>query len=282
VTPNPSATLAEALASAGQPAFVLDLRNLPSQGPVFRWFSAPQGSLQTGAVFSSDDGERSVIGQKISEQFDGLVYIEKTTAALRMPGDRVMAATATSCGRLRLHASHIVVRLDPSDRLPCTSWLWRPDSSSRSPYARKIRATNRPSSGCRRRRAGLCLGQSGQRWAELINEKAAGAFRSKANIQAPFSPDAIPDVNLAHSGMAPPTSPSAPHLHGQGNCRARGLRTAVARCGTTRTGGTCRRGAVARARSARGDHAGVVVLAVAPLGDRVVATAGMRCAFPPT
>ena len=79
VAADPSATLAEALASAMVPIGLLDLRKLPPSGPAFTWFHEKQGSFQVGANFA--DTYSSVVPQRITQHYDVLLFIEETSAA---------------------------------------------------------------------------------------------------------------------------------------------------------------------------------------------------------
>jgi len=90
-----------------------------------------------------------------------------------------MARPPPSCGRLQLACLAHRRRLDPSDRLPCTSWLWR-----RLLIAQSIRAEDKsdkpPELRLSTRRGRPLLGQSGPAVGRAHHEKAAGAFESKA------------------------------------------------------------------------------------------------------
>ena len=81
VKPMPSATLDEALQSAGFPVLALDLRAIPASGPVRAWFDGPQGTFGTGAVFSDGGEARAIIPTRVLEAYDGLFFISHTTAA---------------------------------------------------------------------------------------------------------------------------------------------------------------------------------------------------------
>lgn len=80
--PLQSATFDEALQSTGFPLLALDLRALPALGPVRAWFDAPQGTFNTGAVFSDawwDDD--ATTPTHFLEIYDGLFFVARTTAA---------------------------------------------------------------------------------------------------------------------------------------------------------------------------------------------------------
>ncbi len=80
VTPQPSATLTDALATAG-PLFGLDLRRVPKTGAVRSWFSRAQGALDFGAVFDAASPEAFVEKAEVLPRYDALFFVEKTTAA---------------------------------------------------------------------------------------------------------------------------------------------------------------------------------------------------------
>lgn len=88
VKPNPKATLSKALASAGWPILALDLRKVPATGPVHDWFAQAQGHLDCGSVFSTEWEDHSIAKLKILDHFDGLFFMEKTTAARPNPSGR--------------------------------------------------------------------------------------------------------------------------------------------------------------------------------------------------
>ncbi|HJV88982.1 MAG TPA: erythromycin esterase family protein [Holophagaceae bacterium] len=88
VAPQPKASLAEALASAGRPLMVLDLRRLPARGPVRDWFDSPQGFLDFGAMFNEEHPEAYVASQVVDREFDALIYVDTTTTARPNGGRR--------------------------------------------------------------------------------------------------------------------------------------------------------------------------------------------------
>ena len=83
VEQTPAATLTEALASANSPIAVVDLRTLPRDGPVARWFADPQTTRQAGAVFAPTDN--SILPERFAQSYDALVFIESTTRARANP-----------------------------------------------------------------------------------------------------------------------------------------------------------------------------------------------------
>jgi erythromycin esterase-like protein len=82
IGPAPDGSLDHALASAGLPLFALDLRQLPAQGPVARWFAQPRASRNIGAVYGGGQpAEWSVATQRWQDAFDVILFVSKTTAA---------------------------------------------------------------------------------------------------------------------------------------------------------------------------------------------------------
>jgi erythromycin esterase len=83
VKPLPIGSLDRTLASAGIPLFALDLRNLPKDGPVARWFAEPHDMRNIGGVYS-EKGENApdpIASTVWPEAFDVIMFDEKTTAS---------------------------------------------------------------------------------------------------------------------------------------------------------------------------------------------------------
>ena len=83
VKPLPIGSLDRTLASAGIPLFALDLRNLPKDGPVARWFAKPHDMRNIGGVYS-EKGENApdpIASTVWPEAFDVIMFVEKTTAS---------------------------------------------------------------------------------------------------------------------------------------------------------------------------------------------------------
>jgi erythromycin esterase-like protein len=86
VGPAPEGSLDHALASAGLPLFALDLRDLPTQGPVARWFAEPRPSRNIGAVYGgSQPAQWSIATQRWQEVFDVILFVNRTTASRGNP-----------------------------------------------------------------------------------------------------------------------------------------------------------------------------------------------------
>ncbi|MGO9126637.1 MAG: erythromycin esterase family protein [Terriglobales bacterium] len=83
VKPLPEDSLDRTLASAGIPLFVLDLRDLPKDGPVARWFAEPHDMRNIGGVYSENGANApDPIARTVwPEAFDVIVFVEKTTAS---------------------------------------------------------------------------------------------------------------------------------------------------------------------------------------------------------
>jgi len=87
VGPLPEDSFDRALASAGIPLFVLDLRQVPKSGPVADWFVRAHKMRSIGAVYSEKDAGSPMF---ISEErwphdYDAIVFVEKTTASRGIP-----------------------------------------------------------------------------------------------------------------------------------------------------------------------------------------------------
>lgn len=81
VKPAVEGGLDDALASAGLSMFALDLRKVPSQGPVRKWFQEPHKAWSIGAMFTDRMAERFQYDFRILEDFDALLFVAKTSAA---------------------------------------------------------------------------------------------------------------------------------------------------------------------------------------------------------
>ena len=68
------------LASTGLPLFLVDLRKAPRSGPVAAWLAQDQRSRQVGSIYS-DDWERTYRRLHVTQSFDLLLFVERTSAA---------------------------------------------------------------------------------------------------------------------------------------------------------------------------------------------------------
>jgi erythromycin esterase-like protein len=80
VPPARAETLDGTLASAGIPLFALDLRGAPA------WFDQPRGSRQIGAMYPEGEPYALVVDLVPKQTFDGLLFVDTTTAARKNPG----------------------------------------------------------------------------------------------------------------------------------------------------------------------------------------------------
>ena len=79
VGPAPEETIGATFSRTGHPIFALDLRNLPDEGVVGKWFSRPHPMRQIGAVFFSEDRMLSPI--VLQQNFDAVIFVDRTTRA---------------------------------------------------------------------------------------------------------------------------------------------------------------------------------------------------------
>jgi hypothetical protein len=118
----------------------------------------------------------------------------------------------------------------------------------------------------------FALGKAGERWAALLND---GSARRSKVVPYPGATldarDALREFGALRDGAADMAVGSA--LAWSAQLPVFGVYgLAVDRAGAARAGGTRARACGARARRRRAAAAGVVVVAVAPLGDRAIAT----------
>ncbi|MGH8248661.1 MAG: erythromycin esterase family protein, partial [Gammaproteobacteria bacterium] len=86
VPPAPPASLDATLAATGIPLFALDLRKAPKSGPVAAWLIESHKTRSIGAVYAEDTPHGYMSDLKALDNFDALLFIEKTTAARKNPG----------------------------------------------------------------------------------------------------------------------------------------------------------------------------------------------------
>jgi hypothetical protein len=86
VAPAPPGSLDATLAASGLPVLALDLRRIPVTGPVARWWNEPHRTRSIGAVYCEAAAETYLQAIKAPECFDAILFVERTTAALKNPG----------------------------------------------------------------------------------------------------------------------------------------------------------------------------------------------------
>jgi erythromycin esterase len=85
VSPAPFGTLDATLAETGIPIFALDLRSAPRGGSVAAWLRQPHQTRSIGAAYSENSATNYWSALKAAENFDVLLFVEKTTAARKNP-----------------------------------------------------------------------------------------------------------------------------------------------------------------------------------------------------
>jgi len=78
-------TLDAALAATQYPFLALDLRGRPKAGPVKRWLESPQGTWRIGSAFSPDRKRDFIEKASITEAYDALLFVNRTTHARPVP-----------------------------------------------------------------------------------------------------------------------------------------------------------------------------------------------------
>ena len=81
VNPASEGSLDAMLASAGLQMAAIDLRALPTDGPVAKWFSEPKATRSIGAGYGERFAANFVAQQVTPKIYDALLFVEKTTAA---------------------------------------------------------------------------------------------------------------------------------------------------------------------------------------------------------
>ena len=75
------------LASAGLQMAAIDLRALPADGPVAKWFGEPKATRSIGAGYGEQFAANFLAQQVMPKIYDALLFVEKTTAA--RPVDKI-------------------------------------------------------------------------------------------------------------------------------------------------------------------------------------------------
>lgn len=84
VAPAPDGSLDQTLARTGLPIVALDLRTIPSEGPVARWFAEPHRMRGIGAVYNPAYDKSYCPMVTVTRGFDALLFVESTSAALQV------------------------------------------------------------------------------------------------------------------------------------------------------------------------------------------------------
>lgn len=87
VEPAPEGSLDAMLAATRLPVAVFDLRRLPRQGPVARWFGEPRATRSIGAGYGEHSAANFLDMQVAPKGYDAILFVEKTTAARPLPRD---------------------------------------------------------------------------------------------------------------------------------------------------------------------------------------------------
>jgi erythromycin esterase len=81
VDPAPDGSLDATLASAGLSIAAIDLRRLPKEGEVAKWFSEPRATRIIGAGYGEKFAAGFLDRQVAPQIYDAILFVEKTTAA---------------------------------------------------------------------------------------------------------------------------------------------------------------------------------------------------------
>jgi erythromycin esterase len=85
VGPAPDGFVDAALAGTGIPLFALDLGRVPADSPVSRWMAGKPSQRTIGAVFALKDELKYALPADPRDNFDVLVFVERTTTARGNP-----------------------------------------------------------------------------------------------------------------------------------------------------------------------------------------------------
>lgn len=85
VDPAPEGSLDAMLASAGLRIAAIDLRALPKEGEVAKWFKEPRATRNIGSGYGEQFAAGFLGKQVTAKSYDALLFVEKTTAARPLP-----------------------------------------------------------------------------------------------------------------------------------------------------------------------------------------------------
>jgi erythromycin esterase len=75
----PESNASVAFSRTGKPLLVLDLRALPTHGPVPEWFATPHPVREIGAVYTSEKAMTTMM--VLPALYDAVIYVDRTTRA---------------------------------------------------------------------------------------------------------------------------------------------------------------------------------------------------------
>src|ERR1039458_9960932 len=82
----PADSMDATLAPSGIPLFSLDLRAAPKEGPVAEWLHAAHATRSIGAMYPDNSPYASMSDLLAPQAFDAVLFVEKTSAALKNGG----------------------------------------------------------------------------------------------------------------------------------------------------------------------------------------------------
>jgi erythromycin esterase len=90
--PAPEGSFEAAMGAAGLPIAAIDLRDIPDDGPVHKWFASPHATYDIGGGYNEED-DMSFSGlsdpQVLPTRYDAVLFVEKTEAARPNPSGRL-------------------------------------------------------------------------------------------------------------------------------------------------------------------------------------------------
>jgi erythromycin esterase len=75
IPPAPAGYLEAGMARVGLPMWAIDLRRLPPNGEVRRWFSTPHPSREIGALYFDETSSRTLL--PVTDHFDALIFVDE-------------------------------------------------------------------------------------------------------------------------------------------------------------------------------------------------------------
>jgi erythromycin esterase len=88
VPPAPERSGDAVLSAAEMPIFFLDMSSIPADSPLGRWLAQSHLHYNVGAVWQTADPEANLSTEKLSKEYDGLIFIEESRAARSLGGQK--------------------------------------------------------------------------------------------------------------------------------------------------------------------------------------------------
>ena len=86
----PAGSFDSILASSHLPLAMIDFRSLPAGSALAKWLSEPRVTRDISAVYHDSNANDVLVKRAIRDRYDGVIFVNQTTAARPIPGVRVI------------------------------------------------------------------------------------------------------------------------------------------------------------------------------------------------